>query len=682
MTEPEHEVPAHPVFVLRVRADGSESPSAWLDDERVAVPPGSGIHRALIREARRRADRTLPGGTIRVVGLAADGSVSHLAIGPDGTAWEVPPPPDDDIHTVPDDISHTAELQERDGRLIGLVDDEQVPLAPGEDPYEQLLLEARRRADAHAAGRTVRALTRTPDGRVWHVALAPDGTQNVVSPVTRSASPWPSAAPDPGSRPAPIDAFRPIERNADADEPAPQPAYAIESEEDDPTTEGAAAGGLTDDLGRPIPTTTTQVSAHRAHEPSPAPQSWVEHKRRDEPATTRHEPRAGISRRVLVVGGAGVVVLGGAAAAGVFAFRDRSSTPRSTVSTVGTPLPNGLRPPAGLPASYLWSVVNISDVAPRLAVKGNQLICTVNNDTTGGTQLISLDATTGKVQWKSDLPIDAIIADGPRLSPVDGTTSVVLVSQSQIIAYPLSGGEPKTWPLQRDWSTAITSSGVIVTRPDDRTGAYVLHGDRLTRRAIAGDSTPLAALPDGRLVAADAHGRAWLSADEHTAPKAQTLKAPAGAVPGTYVAATATQLITAFVPRKMPAASRLRAFSLPDLDPRITTDPIEPAVFPNTFMLAPDQSWAVGGNTWIDLRTGDSHVITARWSPIAISQYDSWSESGDNILTADRTGTSLGPATGSGGQVLVPRGGTVKVAFCVASVGSDTTLYAVPLTDS
>ena len=111
----------------------------------------------------------------------------------------------------------------------------------------------------------------------------------------------------------------------------------------------------------------------------------------------------------------------------------------------------------------------------------------------------------------------------------------------------------------------------------------------------------------------------------------------------------------------------------------MTTAPIHPAVSPGSFMLAPDESWAVGGNSWIDMGTGDTHVITARWSPIAISQYDSWSKSGDNILTADAKGRPLGPAKGSRGQVLVPRGGTAKVAYCVGSVGSDTTLYAVPL---
>ena len=110
MTEPDHDVPARPAFVLRVRADSTGTETGWLDDEPVTPPPGVGIHRALIRAARERADRTDPGSTIRVAGVTPDGAVFHLGIGPDGKAWEVPPPPDDDpddeTGAVPDEISH------------------------------------------------------------------------------------------------------------------------------------------------------------------------------------------------------------------------------------------------------------------------------------------------------------------------------------------------------------------------------------------------------------------------------------------------------------------------------------------------------------------------------------------------------------------------------------------------
>ncbi|MBB2893928.1 hypothetical protein [Flexivirga oryzae] len=678
MTEPEHEVPARPAFVLRVRADSTGAQTGWLDDEPVTPPPGVGIHRALIQAARQRADRTDRGRTIRVAGVTPDGTVFHLAVGPDGRTWEVPPPAeDDDPDAVPDEVSHVAELQEHDGRLVGLVDGEEIPLAAGEDPYEQLLREARSRADTHAAGRTVRVLGRTPDGRVWHIALAADGTQSVVAPVATSVK-----APA-----APVNAFRPLEAE---DEPAPQAAYAVESEDEPedapptqvepPAVDTPATDELTDDLGRPIPTTTTQAGGHPQFSPlPPAPEEPDEAE--DEAATAPEataEPSRGPSRRRLLLGGAGVVVLAGAATAGFFELRGNSTKATPSPTMTGTPLPDGLRPPAGLPASYLWSVVNLSDVAPRLAVTDTRLVCTVDNDTTGGTQLLALDATTGKSVWKADLPIDAIIANGPTLCPIDGTSSIVLTSQSQIIAYPLGGGEAKTWPLQSDWSTSITPSGVIVTKPDDNGAAHVLHDDRLVRRAIVKGTNAVAVLRDGTLVATDSHGRVWLSDDEKKVPKPKKLQAPPGTVAGTYVAATATQLITAFVPKDRPTTSRLRAFTLPDLEPRMTTEAIDPAVFPNTFLLAPDESWAVGGNSWIDMHTGKSHVITARWSPIAISQYDSWSKSGDNILTANRKGESLGAAKGSSGQVLVPRGGTAKFAYCVGSVGSDTTLYAVP----
>jgi hypothetical protein len=582
MTEHEPEVPARPAFVLRVRSDSSGTERGWVDDEPVTAPAGVSIHRALIQEARRRADRAAPGSTIRVVGVTADDAVFHLGIGPDGTAWEVPPPKDE-------------------------------PAAPA----------------------------------------------------------------------APVNAFRPVETPKEA---APRPAYVPAAPVDGRARE--PRGPLTDEIGRPIPTsTTTQLSGEPHLQPSTAtaPPPVTEDEVRDEPVPAEvpdapPSDNRGPSRRTLLLGGAGAVVVAGAATAGFLAFRGSNGTPRAMPSMTGTPLPDGLRPPGGLPASYLWSVVNLSDVAPRLAANDSQLICTVDNDTTGGTELVSLDATTGKSQWKADLPIDAIIANGPAFSPIDGTTSVVLVSQNQIMTYPRGGGEAKTWPVQSDWTTAITVSGVIVTKPEDDTGAYVLHGDRLARRAIVKGANPVAVLPDGTLVSTDTHGRVWLSADETQAPKPKRLAALGGTTAGRFVGATATQLITAFVPKTKTTSSRLRSFDLPGLKPRMTTAPIDPAVFPNTFMLAPDESWAVGRNSWIDMRTGHTHVITGRWSPIAISQYDSWSKSGDNILTADRRGKLLGRAKGSGGQVLVPRGGTAKVAYCVGSVGSDTTLYAVPLT--
>lgn len=774
MTEHQPDVPPRPAFVLRVRNDASGAPTAWLDDERLTVPPGLGVHRALIRAARRRADRTQPGRTIRVVGMTPDGTAFHLAIGPDGEAWEVPPPeenppaenppaenppeenpPEENPpaeapreenpseqdgappDVVPDEVAHVVELQEQGDRLVGLVDGEQVPLESGEDPYDQLLREARRRADEHAPGRTVRALGRTPGGRVWHVALTPDGTPQVVAPVPAK----PAASQRPGERPSgPVNAFRPAapaddepvrdepardeparddrardDRARDeagdssddpvdtshhtspglhdgsgqtpdhavipADEPEPQPAYA--PEHDYQPTEHPAPGGaaLTDDLGRPIPTTTTLAGSGRGFEAAgPGAEPVAARGTTDRPDPAPEHGPDGPSRRGLLLGGAGAVVLAGAAVAGFFAFRGNDGpTTRPTPSVAGTPLPDGIRSPAGLPSSYLWSVVKLSDVAPQLVVTDKQMACTVDNDTTGGTELISLDPQTGKSQWKADLPVDAVVSNGPALCPIDGVDTIVLTTQSQIMAYPLSGGEPKTWPLESKWSSALTTSGVIVTKPEDTGSAYILYGDRLTQRALPKNANPVAMLGDGTLVATDSQGTVWFSTDPTTAPAPQKLKAPAGTTPGTFVAATADQLITAFVPNDDPQASRLRAFSLPSLRPRITTAPIKPAVFPSTFMLAPDQSWAVAGNAWIDMRTGKSHVITAQWSPIAISQHNSWSKSGDNVLTATAQGTSLGPATQQGGQVTVPHGGTAKVAYCVASVGSDTTLYAVPL---
>lgn len=697
MTEHEHDVPPHPAFVLRVQKDASGAPTAWLDDEQLTIPPGVGIHRALIRAARRRADRTQRGRTIRVVGMAEDGNTFHLAIGPDGDAWEVPVPSasdgaagpsgavDDAAGTsgtapsadrVPDDIAHVIQLREQDDRLIGLVDDEEIPLVRGDDPYDQLLREARARADQDARGRTVRVLGRTPDGRVWHIALAPDGEPQVVPPVEPPATSKIPPAHPAGKSEEPVNAFRPADEAPD--EPEPQPAYIDHGPEDEPRPDAArpSTAELTDDFGRPIPTTTTQTTAPRDFDAAPEPEPV------DEPEPERDEDEGGPSRRALLLGGAGAVVLLGAAAAGFFAFRGNDDQPAGPTPTVtGTPLPDGIRSPAGLPASYLWSVVKLSDVAPQLAITDKLLVCTVDNDTTGGTQVVALDAQTGKSRWKADLPVEAVVSHGPSLVPIDGTDSIVLGTQDQLIAYPLTGGDPKTWPLEAKWSVGLTRSGVIVTKPDDEKSAYVLHGDELTPRALPKGANPVAVLTDGTLVATDARGNVWLVNDAKNAPKPKKLKVPKGTTPGTYVAATGDQIVTAFVPKNDPKAALLRAFSLPSLRPRITTTPISPAVFPNNFMLAPDETWAVAGNTWVDMTTGDSHVITAQWSPIAISQHNSWSRSGDNVLTATDQGKSLGAAKQTTGQVSVPRGGTDKVAYCVASIGSDTTLYAVPLKD-
>lgn len=694
MTEHEHDVPPRPAFVLQVRNDADGAPTAWLDDEQITVPPGVGIHRALIRAARRRADRTEPGSTIRVAAMTPDGSTFHLGIGPDGEAWEVPPPEaaTDRVDTeaiaptpsesaggpVPDDVSHVIELQDRDDRLVGLVDDEEIPLVPGSDPYEQLLREARRRADEHAPGETVRVLGRTPGARVWHIALTPDGTPQVVAPVQSRATQRPEPA-------APVNAFRPAAPVTPAEEPKPQPAYAPEQPDlgagDETESLTPPTEALTDDHGRPIPTTTAPSTAMHGFETTPPMDEPDDVYAADTEAEPTPEPTDdGPSRRTLLLGGAGAVVLVGAAAAGFFAFRSADDSPNQPTPTVsGTPLPDSIRAPAGLPASYLWSVVKISDVAPQLVVTNKQLVVTVDNDTTGGTQLVSLDPQSGKSQWKADLPVDAVVADGPALVPVDGSDLIVLTTQTQIIAYPLSGGDPKTWPLDQKWSTALTTSGVIVTKPSDKKSAYILYGDKLTARALPTGSNPVAVLGDGTLVATNSQGKVWLSTDSTTAPEPQTLKAPRGTTPGTFVAATRDQIITAFVPKNDPKASRLRAFSLPQLEPRITTAPVKPAVFPTNFMLAPNQRWAVAGNVWVDMTTGDSHVITAQWSPIGISQYNSWSRSGDNVLTATDRGKPVKAAKQANGQVAVPKGGTAKVVYCVASIGSDTTLYAVPV---
>lgn len=612
MTEHEHDVPPRPAFVLQVRNDHNGAPTAWLDGEQITVPPGVGIHRALIRAARRRADRTQPGRTIRVTGMTPDGSTFDLGIGPDGDAWAVPP-------------------VETDAAAEGALTD--APTEPADEP----------------------AAPTEP--------ITPAEPVNAFRPIV------PATPAD-----EPVNAFRPVVPATPADEPEPHPAYAPE-DPDAPQSLTPPTAPLTDDHGRPIPTTTAPATAPLGFGSAPRPEEPDDAD--DEPAD---DPVDGPSRRTLLLGGAGAVVLLGAATAGFFALHSGDDTvSQPTPTTSGNPLPDGIRPPAGLPASYLWSVVKLSDVAPRLVATAEQLVLTVDNDTTGGTQLVSLDPQTGKSQWKADLPVDAVVADGPALVPIDGTDSIVLTTQTQLMAYPMGGGEPKTWPLEAKWSVALTQSGVLVTKPEDNKRAFVLYGDKLAPRALPEGANPVAMLADGALVAADAHGHVWLGSDATKAPKPKKLKAPRDTTPGTFVAATRDQIITAFVPNNEPEASLLRAFSLPKLKPRITTAPVRPAVFPANFMLAPDQSWAVAGNTWVDMTTGASHVITARWSPIAISQYNCWSKSGDNVLTATNRGKSLGPATAANGQVAIPEGGTAKVVYCVASIGSDTTLYAVPL---
>lgn len=686
MTEHEHDVPPRPAFVLRVRNDANGAPTAWLDDEQITVPPGVGIHRALIRAARRRADRSEPGSTIRVTGMTQDGETFHLGIGPGGDAWEVPPPDDETAgdetapesatepagDPVPDAVSHIIELQDHDDRLVGLVDDEEIALVPGRDPYDQLLREARRRADEHAPGRTVRVLGRTAGARVWHIALTPAGTPHVIAPVEQATqSPERIAQSEPAE---PVNAFRPAAPSTPVDLPEPQPAYAPDDDETEALTPPTAA--LTDDHGRPIPTTTAPASAPHRFD---AVDDDIYETADDEP-TAPETAGDSPSRRTLLLGGAGVLVLAGAAVAGFVALRpDDNSENQPSPTVSGTPLPDSIRAPAGLPASYLWSVVKLSDVAPQTVVTSKQLVVTVDNDTTGGIQLVSLNPQTGKAQWKAELPVDAIVAHGPALVPVDGADSILIATQTQIIAYPLGGGDAKTWPLEPKWSVALTGSGVIVTKPDDKKSAFVLHGDKLAQRALPKGGNPVAMLADGTLVATNSQGEIWLSKDAKKLPKPKKLKAPRGTTPGTFVAATRDQIITAFVPKDDPEASRLRAFSLPKLQPRITTAAVKPAVFPNNFMLAPDERWAVAGNVWVDMTTGESHVITTQWSPIAISQHNSWSKSGDNVLTATNRGKSLGAATKADGQVAVPTGGTAKLAYCVASIGSDTTLYAVPL---
>ncbi|NNG38238.1 hypothetical protein HJ588_02985 [Flexivirga sp. ID2601S] len=733
-------VPAQPTYVLSVRSDADGTESGWLDGERVMVPPGVGLHRALIQAARRRADVDLPGQTVRVVGTTPDGRSFHMAIDPDGRAFEVPAPqqpyaepgpsqpglsqpkpsrpvaaepesapepePDPDARPgrppaatprpgavsaftpmqpeaeqpVPDDVSHVAELREIDGKLVGVVDDDRLTLMPGDDPYEQLLRAARRKADTHAAGETVRVVGRTPDGRVWHIALAPDGTPRIVPPIGGQPAPTTSAPVTPAS-PTPT---TPTPTTPTPTSPAaPTPTAATPAAATTPLPATAALTPaeqepLTDEAGRVIPTTTTHAST--AHDYRPDTTESIPREPDEntaQPASAEADAR--VSRRGLLVGGAGagVLVLGGVAA---FLATRGDDKPKPTPAPTGTAMPAGVNAPAGLPNSYLWSVVGMSDVAPEIVVNGNQLVCTTNNDATGGIQLVSLEAATGKQQWKSDLPVDAVVTRGPAQATIDGVQSVVVVTQSQILAWPMTGGNPKTWPVEQNWSTSILRSGVILTKPSDKASAFVLHGGQITQRALPDTANPVALLPDGTMVATNARGQVWRVTDARTAPKPTTLAAPAGSSPGTFVAATASQLITAFVPTDDPQASMLRSFALPTLQPRITTRPFRPAIFPTNFMLAPDQSWAVAGNAWVDMTNGQSHVIAAQWSPIAVSQYNSWSKSGDNVLTADSKGKSLGAAVERGGQVALPHGGTDKLAYCVASVGSDTTMYAVPLT--
>ena len=785
MTDDSFDVPEQPSHVLQVVVDADGVESGRLDGEPVAVAAGTGVHRALIVAARAKADRQEAGRTIRVVGRTGSQGEFHMAIGPDGRAWEVPPPrqarratsparattpttprrssvsaftpaapeqpasppmpaqseqsdtPAQSAATnpaaateVPDDIAHVIVLHERSGKLHGTVDDDPMTLVPGDDPYEQLIRAARRRADEHAPGRTVRVLGRTPDGRVWHMALDPDGTPRVVPPAgaptahrptrpTTSTTPLPAAAikaeqaekaeqvekteqaeqvesaptrPNPavtsgGSTAVSATSARTTSTGTStetdlgtAGRAVPQPqrsSIASTPLSASPAPNAARTPPLQDEVGRPIPTT-THVPAPD-HEPAAvAATPPPEDPGSADPAEPADERSGnGVPRRGLLIGAGAALLLGGAGAA-YAATRGSTSPAKAQPSASGTGLPDGINSPAGLPDSYIWSQVDLADAAPQLVVDGDVVVCTTNNDATGGVQLIAVDAGSGQNKWKSDLPVDAIVVSGPKLVPIDGQRSVVIATRTQIMAWPLSGGTARTWPVEQTWSTQLTASGVIVTRPGNTERAYVLYDGKLTERAISSASRPVALLSDGTLIASNLKGQVWKCTSADEAPKPTSLQAPSGTTPGAFVAATANQIITAFVPQDAATSTILRSFALPSLDPVITTKAISPAILAANFQLAPDESWAVAGNSWVDMSSGNSRIITSRWSPLSMSQYNAWSKSGSNILTATDTGKTLGSAE-SGGQTAVPYGGTETVAFCAATVGGETTLYAVPI---
>lgn len=664
------EVPQHPAHVLRVRAEPDGTESAWLDDQPVILTPGTSPHQALIRAARRAADRTTPGRVIRVIGSTPDGQTFHMAIGPDGRAWAVPPPPVPARVTPKYVENHSAPAVSALAPISALT-----PAAPETEPEEPV------------------------------AAAEPVGEAEPDEEPVEEAAGEPADAVVADNRPTPERVQRTVPTTIDPDVPVPVDIPEIDVPEPDATLAAAVAALAERPAGRPanefakapssIPTPARPVprEARPAPRPADTDTDTGPAKTAADKAVSKPQPREaaddemdGPRRRDVLLGAAAgataMALLGGGAAAAYIAVRrheHRSIVATPTMQRTGAnALPAGINAPTGLPDTFAWSVSGLVGQGSTIATTQTQVFCTTASTATGGVQLEALDATSGERQWAYPLPAALVVSSGPTMMPIGGKPTVVLATPTRIFAWPTTGGSPTVWKVTAKDTVTLTSSGVIVQKSGDNSHAFVLYDGALTQRALPSGSTPVAVLSDGSLVAVSNDGRAWHITDANTAPAAMQLKGPTGTTPGTFLAATATLLVTAFVPSGNQKQAMVRSFTLPDFTPQTTTQPLQ-APTPATFLLSPDQTWAVASNTWINMTTGKSHVITALWSPLAISPSLTWAKIGTTVLTADKTGRSLGASTNPTGQTAQPRGGTSQLTFAVASQGSNSTLYALPM---
>ncbi|WP_145224406.1 hypothetical protein [Rudaeicoccus suwonensis] len=654
-------VPERPAHVLRVRAEPDGTESAWLDDQPVMLTPGTSPHQSLIRAARRASDRTSPGSVIRVIGSTPDGQTFHMAIGPDGRAWAVSPPP------VPARVTPKYVENHSAPAVSALAPISALTPAAAEPALEQPVA-------AEQVEATEPAVAAEPD-------LEPADEADDAIPAASVKSPSAATAPVDPNVPVPVD--------------IPE----IEVPEPDATLTAAVAALAERPVGRPangfakttpsIPTPARPVPREARPAPRPADTDGSLAKNTAEKAVSKIEgddETDGPRRRDVLLGVAAgataMALLGGGAAAAYIAVRrheHRSVVATPTMQRTGAnALPTGINAPVGLPDTFAWSVGGLVGQGSTIATTQTQVFCTTANTATGGMRLEALDATSGERQWAYSLPAALVVSSGPTMMPIGGKPTVVLATPTRIFAWPTTGGSPTVWKVTAKDTVTLTASGVIVQKSGDTAHAFVLYDGALAQRALPSGSTPVAVLGDGSLVAATNDGRAWRITDPNNAPVATQLPAPAGTTPGAFLAATATLLVTAFVPSGNQKQAMVRSFTLPGFTPQTTTQPLQ-APTAATFLLSPDQTWAVAGNTWIDMTKGKSHVITALWSPLAISPSLTWAKIGTSVLTADKTGRSLGASTDPTGQTALPRGGTSELTFAVASQGQSSTLYALPM---
>ncbi len=388
-------------------------------------------------------------------------------------------------------------------------------------------------------------------------------------------------------------------------------------------------------------------------------------------------PERPTRRKVITIAAVAALALALTGAAGTIIVL-RSGADTTTAATPTTPAPgepgeSPVVPVDGWTRRAVWTSPALVNDAPPLVT--TEAIVTQTQSANRNISLTALDPQTGGVMWQT--PLDARLDQAPDLAEVGGETVVSGTTQGRLLTWDLAGTPLQQYELPTD-AVLVPESKAPLVYSERQAVAVTLDGDDAVQRVMPAGATPISSDGPGNVYAVDDLGNRWTLTDERVAPSPQRLEAPdAEAVPVEVLGVAGRTLVVLWATAENEDES---TFTLTGYGLDVDLSPVWRSIVQDgqatDWHPDPSGTWAVLGQTSIDVETGDTTELPDDWSTAAITTNAAWSLTGETGYVAQPSAEAR-PLASPPDQAGLPVAITGDRAIIVAATSNTPRLYAL-----